>query len=287
MTDGLDWTQPLPPFREDLWEPDLQDGTPSAQQVSPWQQPEPLAVLTPDPPSGRRGWDRRKLYVRGNVILSAIMVVLVAGGIANALEAHKTPASAAGPKHSAGRAAAVGLSAAQQRFVSGMRASRWGTGSSGSASQIAAFGQSVCSDRQHGQSQLSVITAARRTWATSSAMSADAMVRLAEQDICASYLSPETVTYVVRGAPGVAKVTYGPAGSSYNGNVPMRVTRPLGHPEYYSIHAQLHGGGTVTCVLKVDGMPVSTATASGGYGIASCRIGQDPDTNLWENENNG
>jgi hypothetical protein len=193
MTDGLDWTQPLPPFRDDLWEPDLLDGTPSSQQELPWQQPDPLAVLTPDHPSGQRGWNRRKLYVRGNVILSAIMGLLVAGGIVNALHAHKTPtrpASVSGPKHSAARAATAGLSAAQQRFVSGVQASHWGIGSSGSASQLAAFGQLACSDRQHGQSQLSVISVARSTWPKSSAMLADAMVRLAETDICPSYLSP-------------------------------------------------------------------------------------------------
>jgi hypothetical protein len=67
----------------------------------------------------------------------------------------------------------------------------------------------------------------------------------------------------------------------------MHVTAPLGSPTYYAINAQLQGYGTVTCVIEVDGVPLSTATASGGYNIADCEIGQDPITNLWENDNNG
>lgn len=82
-------------------------------------------------------------------------------------------------------------------------------------------------------------------------------------------------------------MTYGPAGSDLNGNDPMRVIAPLGDPEYYAINAQLQGGGTVTCVIKVGGVPLSTSTATGGYNIADCEIGQDPITNLWENDNSG
>jgi len=53
--------------------------------------------------------------------------------------------------------------------------------------------------------------------------------------------APQTVTYVVQGSS--AQVTYRPDGSSLNGTVPMRVTRPLGHPQYYSISAQLNVPG--------------------------------------------
>jgi hypothetical protein len=81
-----------------------------------------------------------------------------------------------------------------------------------------------------------------------------------------------TVTYVVSGSP--AQVTYGPAGSSLNGHVPMDLTQPLANPIYYSITAQLNGGGRVGCKLLVDGKVISEATATGSYNIASCEITQ-------------
>jgi hypothetical protein len=67
----------------------------------------------------------------------------------------------------------------------------------------------------------------------------------------------------------------------------MHVTRPLGNPEFYAISAQPQGGGTVTCVIKVDGVPLPTSAATGGFNIAEGEIGQDPITNLWEDTNTG
>jgi nitrogen fixation protein FixH len=84
----------------------------------------------------------------------------------------------------------------------------------------------------------------------------------------------QTVTYQVTGTPG-AQVTYGPAGSSITGTVPMNLTRPLGSPVYYSVTAQLNGGGAVACKLLVDGKVISQASATGGYNIASCEIVQN------------
>jgi len=95
--------------------------------------------------------------------------------------------------------------------------------------------------------------------------------------------APQTVTYVVTGS--AADVTYGPAGSDYSGAVPMTVTKPLGTPAYYSINAQLQGGGTVSCEIKVDGNVISHATASGGYNIADCEISQDPLSGQWTDTN--
>jgi hypothetical protein len=63
--------------------------------------------------------------------------------------------------------------------------------------------------------------------------------------------TPQTVTYLVTGTGG-ADVQYGPAGSSAQGSVPMTVTKPLRDVQYYSITAQLQGGGHVTCQLKVN-----------------------------------
>ncbi|HTJ66182.1 MAG TPA: hypothetical protein VL551_01510, partial [Actinospica sp.] len=73
----------------------------------------------------------------------------------------------------------------------------------------------------------------------------------------------QTVTFEVSGS--YAQVTYGPAGSSASGAVPMKVTEKLGSPLYYAVTAQLQGGGSVSCEIDVDGKAVSKATATGGY----------------------
>jgi hypothetical protein len=67
----------------------------------------------------------------------------------------------------------------------------------------------------------------------------------------------------------------------------MSVSAALGTPSYYAINAQLQGVCEVECQLKVDGVTISSATASGGYNIADCEIGQNPVTNSWENDNSG
>ncbi|MGW2799513.1 hypothetical protein [Streptomyces sp. NPDC001269] len=96
----------------------------------------------------------------------------------------------------------------------------------------------------------------------------------------------QTVTYVVTGTSG-ADVQYGSAGSSAQGTVPMNVTKPLKNPQYYSITAQLQGGGHVTCQLKVNGKVISQSTASGGYNIASCEISKDLFSDKWTDTNAG
>lgn len=93
----------------------------------------------------------------------------------------------------------------------------------------------------------------------------------------------QAVTYVVRGSS--ADVTYGPEGSNFSGSVPMRVTKHLGHPQYYAISAQLNGAGSVTCKILVDGKVISKATATGGYNIADCEISPDPFSGKWEDTN--
>ena len=95
----------------------------------------------------------------------------------------------------------------------------------------------------------------------------------------------QTVTYEVTGS--AADVTYGPAGSSFTGSVPLRVTKPLGTPAYYSVTAQLQGSGAVSCKILVGSVTVASATASGGYQIADCEIVQDPFSGKWEDANQG
>lgn len=90
------------------------------------------------------------------------------------------------------------------------------------------------------------------------------------------------ITYLVTGTPGAADVTYGPEGSNLTGKVPMRVTKRLGSAGFYSIQAQLQGGGHVKVEILVNGKVISSGTAEGGYNIASAEISQDPITGKWE-----
>lgn len=71
------------------------------------------------------------------------------------------------------------------------------------------------------------------------------------------------------------------AGSSLSGHVPMKVTERLGTPVYYSLTAQLQGGGSVTVKILVGGTVISQPTASGGYNIAVAEISPDPLTGRW------
>jgi hypothetical protein len=95
----------------------------------------------------------------------------------------------------------------------------------------------------------------------------------------------QTVTYEVTGSS--ADVTYGPAGSTLSGTVPMKVTAKLGDPIYYSLQAQLQGGGSVTVEILVNGIVISQGTASGGYNIATAEISQDPLSGQWTDTDNG
>lgn len=97
---------------------------------------------------------------------------------------------------------------------------------------------------------------------------------------------PQTVTYVVTGTSG-ADVQYGTSGSNAQGHVPMKITKKLGHPLYYSISAQLQGSGHITCKIEINGKAISTATASGGYNIAMCETSQDPLSGDWTDTNQG
>lgn len=240
------------------------------------------------PPGQRPGRAHR---ARNVMLLTVGLLVVVVAISAVASNGGKSPGGAGRPAASTTTSAPVvttpALSASEQQFVSDLQSSsQFDISSSTSSAQIADYGQQVCSMRQGGQKQTAAISFTEATWSNMSPMLADAMTRLTEQDMCASALPEQTITYIVRGTAG-AQVTYGPAGSDFNGDVPMRVTERLGDPEYYAINAQLQGGGSVSCSIEVDGIPLSTGSASGGYNIADCEIGQDPITSLWENDNTG
>ena len=89
-----------------------------------------------------------------------------------------------------------------------------------------------------------------------------------------------TVTFSVTGDP--ADVTWGPAGSSLQGTVPMSEVMPLGDAAWYALDARLRGDGAVTCRIAVGGTVISQAAAMGAYHLALCEISRDPLTGEWE-----
>lgn len=263
-----------------------QTGENAGQQFPAINEPQHLPGAAPRGRRRRPGNRARNvaLLTVGLLAVAAMISAVAGNGGKNHGGTGTPPAASSAPPPAATTPA---LSASEQQFVSDLQSSSlFSVGSSTSSAQIASYGQQACSMREDGQKQTAAISFTETAWSNMSPMLADAMARLAEQDMCASALPGQTVTYIVRGTAG-AQVTYGPAGSDFNGNVPMRVIERLADPEYYAINAQLQGGGSVSCSIEVDGIPLSTASASGGYNIAGCEIGQDPITNLWENDNTG
>lgn len=275
------------------------------QQQPPSQQPHvppspPLGFepsdLRPAPPPAEPHRSRSPRRRKANVIVLSVIGVLVVGvGVTAALSGvPKTPAAnkqSAPPVVQAPSSPAV--SAQDQQFVSDMQA-HFSFDSSVSTASIAQFGEGVCSSRQSGESQTQQVTNTQKEWTNTDPGTADEMVRLAEQDICPSYLPGYTVTYVVTGnAPAGyidPSIDYGPAGSDFTGSVPMNVSDPIpaSPPSYYSISVQLSdAGGSVTCELQVDGVTISQSSAQGADQIATCEIGQDPITGAWEDDNSG
>ena len=179
--------------------------------------------------------------------------------------------------------ASSGQSAGDQQFTSDMQ-STFNFGSGVQDSGIASFGEQVCSDLETGASIASEVPTAQQAWTNTSPGDAIQMIVLAEKDICPAEQSAQTVTYAVTGS--YADVTYGPSGSNDQGTAPRSVTQSLGSPQYYAINAQLQGGGSVSCQIKVDGVTIASASASGGYNIADCEIDQNSTSGSWEDTNN-
>jgi hypothetical protein len=78
---------------------------------------------------------------------------------------------------------------------------------------------------------------------------------------------------------------HGPAGSTLSGTIPMKVNVKLGNAIYYSLTAQLQGGGRVTVKILINGKVISESNATGGYNIATAEISQDPLTGEWTDTN--
>ena len=164
------------------------------------------------------------------------------------------------------------LTARQLQFVTDVR-NALSFGNSVQDSALASFGQHVCRTRQAGATVAAEVPAAQKVQASISMGDAVQMIMLAEKDLCPSQSTQQQVTYVVTGS--AAHVTYGPSGANFEGTGPLSVSQPLGQPQFYSINAQLTGGGSVTCLLKVDGVTIASNSASGSGNIASCQMDQN------------
>jgi hypothetical protein len=165
------------------------------------------------------------------------------------------------------------LSESELQFVADVR-NVLSFGSNVTSSEVASFGQRACGALQSGRTLAGEVQPALRAFPALSKGDAIQLITVAEKDLCPAQLGPQQVTYVATGSS--ANVTYGPSGSGYQGSVPLTVTRALvGNPQFYSISAQLKAGGTVTCQLKVDGVTIVSATASGTASVASCAMDQN------------
>jgi len=185
------------------------------------------------------------------------------------------PASSAPatPTTPAAASAVPTLSESELQFVADVR-NVLSFGSNVTSSEVASFGQRACGALQSGRTLAGEVQPALRAFPALSKGDAIQLITVAEKDLCPAQSGPQQVTYVATGSS--ANVTYGPSGSGYQGSVPLTVTRALvGNPQFYSISAQLKAGGTVTCQLKVDGVTIVSATASGTNSVASCAMDQN------------
>jgi hypothetical protein len=151
---------------------------------------------------------------------------------------------------------------------------------------VASFGQGACRSVQSGTPLAGEVQPARRAFPAISRGDAIQLITIAEKDLCPAQSGPQMVTYVATGSS--ADVTYGPSGSGYQGAVPLTVTKPLiGNPQFYSMSVQMKNGGTVTCQIKVDGVTIVSASASGSTNVASCAMNQDLNGSWQETSLNG
>jgi Protein of unknown function (DUF732) len=277
------------PPQEAPWQqpPYPQQGPPPLPQGQSWQPGYGQQPYMPPQPPRRKSWPARHKVLTGFLAFCGLAFVI---GIAAAASSPSSPTAAsstpaAPPTQTQAAASATPLPNGGQQYASDMQAA-FSFDSTVSDSQIANFGQQTCQDLQSGSSIAKEVPTAQQAWTNITPGDAIQMITLAEKDMCPTEQSAQTVTYVVTGASG-AQVTYGPSGSNLSGTVPMSVTQPLGNPSYYAISAQLQGYGDIGCKLEVDGVTISSGTASGGYNIADCEIGQNPTTGSWENDNSG
>jgi Protein of unknown function (DUF732) len=217
----------------------------------------------------------RQAFIRRAV--SPIMAAVALGaGLAACGRANSPQPVASSPPATPTKAVAASatptLSESELQFVADVR-NVLTLGSNVTSGAVASFGQRACHALQSGETLAGEVLPARQAFPGISKGDAIQLIRLAEKDLCPAQSGPQQVTCVATG--NTANVTYGPSGSGYEGSVPLAVSRPLGNPQFYSISAQLKAGGTVTCQLKVDGVTISSATASGTNSVAHCAMDQN------------
>jgi len=207
------------------------------------------------------------------LMAAAVLVAgLTACGQAGSPQPPTTSAPAT-PTAAVAASATPTLSAPQLQFVSDAR-NVLTFGGNATDANVASFGQRACRNVQAGTTLADEVQPARRVFPALSRGDAIQLITIAEKDLCPSQSDPQQVTYVATGSS--ADVTYGPSGSGYKGTAPLTVTKPLvGNPQFYSISAQLKNGGTVTCQIKVDGVTIVSASASGSTNVANCAMDQD------------
>jgi len=203
---------------------------------------------------------------------AALIAGLTACGPANSPQPPASSAPAT-PTTAVAASATPTLSAPELQFVSDAR-NVLTFGSNVTDASVASFGQRACRNLQAGTTLAGEVQPARRVFPALSKGDAIQLITIAEKDLCAAESVPQQVTYVATGSS--ADVTYGPSGSGYQGTVPLTVTKPLvGNPQFYSMSVQLKASGSVTCAIKVDGVTIVSASASGSTSVASCAMGQD------------
>jgi len=192
----------------------------------PAEQPPPGGPDQQPPQPPRRAWPRRHkiltiLLALPVLIIAIVVIALVGSGGNKAAPTATTHPAATSPSPSASV-----LNAAEQTFVDDMR-SKYDFTSNVKDSDIAQFGQQICTERQAGGTQASEYTTAKESWSQTSSEDAYNMVRLAEADLCATYL-PAKRWHVIASYSGSGtwnsgqfrlrdqpvRVTYGYSGNS-------------------------------------------------------------------------
>jgi hypothetical protein len=215
---------------------------------------------------------------------AALGAALTACGQGSSPPPPASPAPAT-PTKAVAASATPTLSASQLQFVSAVRTVLT-FGKNVTDAQVASFAQRACRNLQSGETLAGEVQPTRRAFTTLSKGDAIQLILIAEKNLCPAQSSTQEVTYVATGSS--ADVTYGPSGSGYQGSAPLTVTKPLvGNPQFYSISAQLKNGGTVICQLKVDGVTIVSASASGSTNVASCAMAQDLNGSWQETTVNG
>lgn len=226
---------------------------------------------------------RRKSHTTRNVLLSILgAFVLLFGGCTAIVAA----ASGGGDQGSVAKKTAhtgtasqspsptAGLTASQQAFVDHARDKFGFDGNSDD--EVLDVGRTACGYRRTGSSADDAAKKLKAQLSGSNATTRAGIVDLAQKYLCRKYAPKPIVEFVVTGT-GSPDVMYGSDSDSRQGssNLPFHATMKLDTKvNYYTLTAQLNGGGDITCKLIIKGHVVATGHASGGYNICDAQASQ-------------